>query len=63
MSEINKRNGAVIVSWVFTPGAMGILLVGQQTAGKVEVINQFTGEEAEELFHKLTTRKEEKNNE
>ena len=58
MSEINKRNDAVIVSWVFTPGAVGILLVGHQTNGEMDVINQFTGDEALELFNKLTTVKE-----
>lgn len=58
MSDINKISGAVIVSWSFTPGEPGLLLVGNQNNGRVDVINNFTGTEAQELFNKLTTKKE-----
>ena len=58
MNKINPINGAVIVSWCFTPGEEGILLVGNQINGTVEVINSFTGDEARELFSKLTKQEE-----
>lgn len=53
--------GSVIVSWDFSNGKdTGILLVGQKQPGQaVEVINAFQGKEAEELYLKLTKRKEE----
>lgn len=51
--------GAVIVSWDFSNGRdSSILLVGEQTNGVVEIINAFQGEEAKELFNRLVTRKE-----
>ena len=51
-----KSNGAVIVSWDFLNGFdTGILLVGEQKHGKVNVINAFKGEEAYALYKKLTT--------
>lgn len=53
-------SGAMIVSWDFTNGRdKSILLVGKKKPGKaVEVINAFQGKEAEELYLKLTKRKE-----
>lgn len=60
MSDISKISGAVIVSWSFMPGEPGLLLVGNQNNGQIDVINSFTGTEAQELFNKLTTKKEEK---
>lgn len=52
--------GSVIVSWDFRHGKdKSILLVGLQKNRKVEVINAFQGEEAEEIYEKLTTKKEE----
>lgn len=55
-------SGSVIVSWDFSHGKdSSILLVGKKEPGKpVEVINAFQGKEAEELYLKLTTRKERK---
>lgn len=51
-----KSNGSVIVSWDFSNGFdAGILLVGEQKHGRVEVINAFKGEEAYSLYKKLTT--------
>lgn len=48
-------NGSIIVSWDFSNGKdNSILLVGQQKNGVVNVINAFQGEEAEELYRKLT---------
>lgn len=55
--------GSVIVSWDFSNGKdRGILLVGKKKPRDVvEVINAFQGPEAEELYHKLITRKDGKN--
>lgn len=50
-----KSCDSVIVSWDFSHGNdVGILLVGKQTEGKVEIINAFRGSEARELYDKLT---------
>lgn len=58
MAEI-KNTGAFIVSWDFSHGKdYDILLVGQKAPGKdVEIINAFQGEEAFEIYEKLTTKK------
>lgn len=45
---------AVIVSYTFT-GGNPLVLVGRKVNGKVEVVNSFSGEEAAELYTKLTT--------
>lgn len=52
--------GSVLVSWDFSHGKdVGILLVGKKLPGQsVKVINAFQGKEAEELYLKLTTQKE-----
>lgn len=54
-----KNTGVVIVSWDFSHGKdYDILLVGQKAPGKgVDVINAFQGEEAFEIYEKLTTKK------
>lgn len=51
---------AIIVSVDFTNGKdKNIMLVGRKTLGQedVTVINAFQGEEAEELYKRLTTQK------
>lgn len=51
-----KSSGSVIVSWDFSNGKdVGVLIVGRQTKGTVEIINAFQGKEAEELYLRLTT--------
>lgn len=55
--------GSVIVSWDFSNGRdVSILLVGKQVNGHVYVVNAFQGEEAVELYKKLTTVKKKENN-
>lgn len=55
-----KSSGAVIVSWDFSHGKdVGVLIVGQQENGHMDIINAFQGEEAEKLFRKLTERQKE----
>lgn len=52
-----KDNDSVIVSWDFTNKDSGVLLVGQQTNGRVVVVNAFEGKEARDIYKKLTTMK------
>lgn len=53
-----KINESVIVSVDFTNGEdVGVLIVGRQKNGKVEIINAFQGQEAVELYKKLTIKK------
>lgn len=53
-----KSTDSVIVSWDLSHGKdVGILLVGKQVNGRVEIINAFLGEEAYELYRKLTVQK------
>lgn len=56
-----KLVDSVIVSWDFSHDRdKHILLVGHKTPRHdVEVINAFQGEEAHEIYEKLTTRKKE----
>lgn len=54
-----ETNGAYIVSWDFTHGKDNdVLLVGKQTKGVMRVVNAFQGEEARDIYEKLTTVKE-----
>lgn len=54
-----KSSGAVIVSWDFSRSKdVGVLIVGKQENGRVNIINAFQGEEAKELYNKLTKVKE-----
>ena len=57
-----KTTESVIVSYDFTHGAdESILLVGKKKPGDiVEIVNAFQGKEAEELWKKLTVKKEKK---
>jgi hypothetical protein len=53
---MNNPNGAYIVSWDFSRGDdQGVLIVGEQKDGKMTVINAFAGEEAHEIYVKLST--------
>ena len=53
---MEKMSGAYVVSWDFSHGKdKSILLVGKQERGIMDVINAFQGEEAEEIYKKLST--------
>ena len=54
MKDLNSKGGAVIVSWDFAHSDTGIVIVGYQNRGTVDVINTFSGDEAKEIFEKLT---------
>lgn len=61
--SIKMTSGSVIVSWsFFGEKENDILLVGKKEPNEsVKVINAFQGEEAHELYLKLTTPKENRN--
>jgi len=48
-----KTNKAFIVSVALDDDGTGVLVVGEQKNGKVDVINAFQGKEAWDLFNKL----------
>lgn len=51
-----KTADSVIVSVDFSNGKdVGVLIVGRQQNGRVDIINAFQGKEAEELYLKLIT--------
>lgn len=54
-----KSSGCILVSWDFSNGRdKSVLIVGEQTNGRVNILNAFQGEEARELYKRLTTQKE-----
>lgn len=57
---MNKVEGAFIVSFSFSDKDKGVLIVGKQTKGKVDIINAFQGDEAWELYHKLLIKRGDK---
>lgn len=49
-----KSTDSVIMSWDFSRGKdVGVLIVGRQKKGKVEIINAYQGEEAKSIYQKL----------
>lgn len=53
-----KSTDSVIVSWDFSRGKdVGVLIVGSQKNGQIEVINAYQGAEAYELYRKLIIQK------
>lgn len=55
-----RETAALIIGYDHNPGKDNtVLIVGRKTAGQAaEIINAFQGKEAEELYLKLTTKKE-----
>lgn len=53
-------NEALIVACDFSKDDTGVVVVGRRIPGtdKTDIINAFQGEEARELWSKLTTKKE-----
>ena len=54
---------SLIIGVSFSAENTGVLIVGRQKNGVMDIINAFQGEEAVELYKKLTTKKETENNE
>lgn len=52
---MTNTNGAYIVSWEFSHGKdVGVLIVGRQQNGKIDIVNAFQGKEAYDLYVKLS---------
>lgn len=55
-----KVNECLLVSVDFTKGEdTGVLIVGRQNNGKVDIVNAFQGQEAADIYRKLITVKKE----
>ena len=52
---MTNTNGAYIVSWDFSHEDVGVLIVGRQHNGKVDIVNAFQGKEAHDIYEKLST--------
>ena len=51
-------SGAYVVSWDFSNGNdVGVLLVGIRRNGQLKIVNAFQGEEAYDIYKKLSTKK------
>ena len=50
-------NECILVSVDFDENSKGVLTVGRQRYGKVDVINTFEGQEAKDLYDRLITKK------
>lgn len=56
---MKNLNDALLVSIVLHPDNSGVLIVGRQNRkGGIDIVNAFQGEEAMELYTKLTTKPE-----
>lgn len=56
-----KVNECLLVSVDFTKGEdIGVLIVGRQNNGKIDIINAFQWQEAADIYRKLITVKKEK---
>ena len=61
MKEIKSTDSNVLLVGYDTQGAQSIMIVGKRKAnGKTEILNYFAGPEADDLYQKLVTKKEEK---
>lgn len=59
-----KSTDSVIVSWDFSRGKdVGVLIVGSQKNGQVDVINAYQGKEAYELCQRCDVVEDDKENE
>lgn len=53
---MTNTNGAYIVSWDFSHGEdVDVLIVGEQKNGVMNIINAFQGQEARDIYEKLST--------
>lgn len=55
---MSNTHGAFVVSWDFSHGnGKAILIVGNQKSGKMEIVNAFQGQEAIDIYNKLSKAK------
>ena len=52
-----ESSGSYIVAWDFSKEDTGVLIVGSQKNNKMSIVNAFQGEEARELYEKLSARR------
>lgn len=53
---MTNTNGAYIVSWDFSNGKDNdVLIVGQQKNDTMNIVNAFQGQEARDIYEKLST--------
>lgn len=53
---MTNTSGAYIVSWDFSRGEdAGVLIVGKKHGKKIDIVNAFQGEEAYDIYKKLST--------
>lgn len=56
---MDKTNGSFIVSWDFNHGDdKDLVIVGERSNGELKIINGFQGQEARNIYEKLSTPKE-----
>ena len=56
--KLNKHKDTVIISWDFSEGD-GVLIVGRQKDGIMQIVNAALGDDARAIVEKLTTIKAE----
>lgn len=54
---MTNTNGSYIVAWDFSKEDTGVLIVGSQTKGRMDIVNAFQGQEALDIYEKLSKRK------
>ena len=54
---MTNTNGSYIVAWHFSKEDTGVLIVGSPTKGKMDIVNAFHGQEALDIYEKLSKRK------
>lgn len=61
---MKNKSDTFLVSFDYTHGDIPVLIVGRKKKGGIDVVNAFKGDEAKELYQKLTiNHKKEKKNE
>lgn len=54
---MKEKSDTLLVSFDHTHGDIPVLVVGRKDKGGLDIINAFKGEEAKELYQKLTAKK------
>ena len=55
---MTNTNGAYVVAWDFSNGKdHDVLIVGEKKNGAMNIINAFQGQEARDIYERLSTRK------
>lgn len=54
---LKNKSDTFLVSFDYTHGDIPVLIVGRKDKGEIDIINAFKGDEAKELYQKLTMKK------